>query len=362
MTNQAAQTMPELPEPFQPEIFRAIARSNSDTAKTNALLNAAREIERLTAALSQTAGVEVVAYLIDGRVEQGLAFDKQAAEDMAFANAGTVVPLARADAISLPAGLPKGWYVERVTGDADLYVLRTPTGLEWIVEPHERLHVLLTALLAAAPAASGGEADPKSPEYEAGFKAGMKFSRDNFQLPTAASVSERLLALADEIDRQARECPTVDWRPNAHENARNLRAIEQALTQQRGECEASVSVKQKWPKRHQFPKPDEHGNETGSIGEHAYAEGWNACLDEAKRMSGVPMPLKGKKGVVVVEDTTPQPSADAVRELVKRILNWQPLTSINKADRLYQILIAAGIPFESVTDELESLLSGGSHA
>lgn len=57
------------------------------------------------------------------------------------------------------------------------------------------------------------------------------------------------------------------------------------------------------------------------------------------------------------EVTTPQPSADAVRELVKRILNWQPLTSINKADRLYQILIAAGIPFESVTDELESLLS-----
>lgn len=58
--------------------------------------------------------------------------------------------------------------------------------------------------------------------------------------------------------------------------------------------------------------------------------------------------------------TTPQPSADAVRELVKRILNWQPLTSINKADRLYQILIAAGIPFESVTDELESLLSAAS--
>lgn len=62
----------------------------------------------------------------------------------------------------------------------------------------------------------------------------------------------------------------------------------------------------------------------------------------------------------VVGATTPQPSADAVRELVKRILNWQPLTSINKADRLYQILIAAGIPFESVTDELESLLSAAS--
>lgn len=45
----------------------------------------------------------------------------------------------------------------------------------------------------------------------------------------SASVGE-LLALADEIDRQARECPTVDWRPNAHENARNLRNIARALT------------------------------------------------------------------------------------------------------------------------------------
>lgn len=69
---------------------------------------------------------------------------------------------------------------------------------------------------------------------------------------------------------------------------------------------------------------------------------------------------KAKDWLIALDATTPQPSADAVRELVKRILNWQPLTSINKADRLYQILIAAGIPFESVTDELESLLSAAS--
>jgi hypothetical protein len=38
-------------------------------------------------------GMEPVAYLIDGRVEQGLSFDKEAADNMAMANAGTVRPL-----------------------------------------------------------------------------------------------------------------------------------------------------------------------------------------------------------------------------------------------------------------------------
>jgi hypothetical protein len=46
------------------------------------------------AAPEQTMG-EPVAYLIDGRVEQGLSFDRAAAETMAAANCGTVVPLSR---------------------------------------------------------------------------------------------------------------------------------------------------------------------------------------------------------------------------------------------------------------------------
>ena len=36
---------------------------------------------------------KVLAYLVDGRVEQGLFFDKESADTMAFANAGSVVPL-----------------------------------------------------------------------------------------------------------------------------------------------------------------------------------------------------------------------------------------------------------------------------
>lgn len=36
---------------------------------------------------------KVLAYLVDGNIEQGLFFDKDAADTMALANAGTVVPL-----------------------------------------------------------------------------------------------------------------------------------------------------------------------------------------------------------------------------------------------------------------------------
>jgi hypothetical protein len=48
-----------------------------------------------TAALVSTQ-LEVAAYMVDGRTEQGLFFDKPSAENMAFTNAGTVVPLYRA--------------------------------------------------------------------------------------------------------------------------------------------------------------------------------------------------------------------------------------------------------------------------
>jgi hypothetical protein len=54
-------------------------------------------IDKLFASLSKqppaSAGEGVVAYLIDGRMEQGIAFDRKDAEVMADANCGTVVPL-----------------------------------------------------------------------------------------------------------------------------------------------------------------------------------------------------------------------------------------------------------------------------
>lgn len=47
--------------------------------------------------VAPAAGAQAVAYMVDGRVEKGLTFDKAAAETMAFANAGSVRPLALAD-------------------------------------------------------------------------------------------------------------------------------------------------------------------------------------------------------------------------------------------------------------------------
>ena len=48
--------------------------------------------------------------------------------------------------------------------------------------------------------------------------------------PPRDTWQRELLALADEIDRQARECPTVDWRPSAHQNARTLRELTRVLS------------------------------------------------------------------------------------------------------------------------------------
>jgi hypothetical protein len=118
-------------------------------------------------------------------------------------------------------------------------------------------------------------------------------------------------------------------------------ALEQALTQQRGECEA-VAWQVEWI--------DNAGDPTRYI---AY------CEEDADDKLGVLSDGEAATAKVIPLYTTPQPGAEALRELVQRILDWQPLTSINKADRLYQILVGAGLPFESVTDELESLLGRG---
>lgn len=48
---------------------------------------------------AQRSNAEPVAWLVDGRIEQGLFFDKQAAEVMADANCGVVVPLYTPSAI-----------------------------------------------------------------------------------------------------------------------------------------------------------------------------------------------------------------------------------------------------------------------
>lgn len=130
-------------------------------------------------------------------------------------------------------------------------------------------------------------------------------------------------------------------------------ALEQALTQQRGHGEAVD--RDAWAEALELPE--------GYTVEEFLPGGWHYAwtrADGERMVSGTTWNHPALAAIAAWQyapDTTPHPSADAVRELVKRILNWQPLTSINKADRLYQILIAAGIPFESITDKLESLLS-----
>lgn len=59
------------------------------------------------------------------------------------------------------------------------------------------------------------------------------------------------------------------------------------------------------------------------------------------------------------DDTTqPQPvTREDGSEVVKRLMDCQPLASIGKGDRLYQILMSAGLPFESIPGELEAVLS-----
>ncbi|GEM_PF-5837653 len=101
----------------------------------------------------------VVAYMIDGRVEQGLTFDKAAAESMANMNCGTVRPLVFADntpaapGIDLPAmpmttdrepddSMPDGYF------ESNLDWARRPENadaLDWFIENHAAIRQLIDA-------------------------------------------------------------------------------------------------------------------------------------------------------------------------------------------------------------------------
>ena len=81
-----------------------------------------------------------------------------------------------------------------------------------------------------------------------------------------------------------------------------------------------------------------------SIEDEAYAHGWNACRAAT---------LRAIEQALTQQRATPQPSADTVRELVSK---------------MYGGAVAVGSDGQWVSvrryllDELESLLSGGSHA
>lgn len=78
--------------------FEAVLNSGTGSSEEDALYI----YYAMLAAAPAAPAPEPVAYLVDGRIEQGLSFDKSAADVMAFANCGTVVPLIRADATPAP--------------------------------------------------------------------------------------------------------------------------------------------------------------------------------------------------------------------------------------------------------------------
>lgn len=99
-----------------PEALRFLANherpsGGEDNFNSLHLIQLASEIERMASKPLYAAPVTAapaVAYLIDGRTEQGLTFDKAAAETMAFANGGTVRALGFVDGTPAAPGIDMG--------------------------------------------------------------------------------------------------------------------------------------------------------------------------------------------------------------------------------------------------------------
>ena len=68
-------------------------------------VNGSKPIEAVPYWYAPVTAAPAVAYMVDGRVEQGLTFDKAAAETMALANAGTVRPLGFVDGTPAAPGI-----------------------------------------------------------------------------------------------------------------------------------------------------------------------------------------------------------------------------------------------------------------
>lgn len=201
--------------------------------------------------------------------------------------------------------------------------------------------------LAAAPAASGGE-DEMCPNCVTPWKC-----NGPHESPAAASVSERARELL------AAECENSGFRDQAEDLRAGLilgglpgvalRALEQALTQQRGSV---------WPLN---TKPE---------------NGWTfdpGFLDEIKTRAeqsdiGEFAPcLEGVESVLIalrdIHATTPQPGAEALRELVQRWREAQKRAETDAANaKKYADTVAyeyESLAYKECADELESLLARG---
>jgi hypothetical protein len=268
-------------------------------------------------------------------------------------------------ALSQTAGVPEGWKLVPVEPTAAMCdAMRISVGDGIAMKPVYR------AMLAAAPSASGGESHPDA------LPDGTP-SKSTEKRLTAASVSERARELRERAEAHG---------GGVFVSIGDIRALEKALTQQRGAewsddlravldaaSEAS-QVPLMWLANQDFSPEQtkawlceavdatvEEGAFSGSL--HQVAEegtghvvAFTGCgpksAANAKFLIGcVHFILKHRDALA----TTPQPSADAVRELAAK---WR-----KRAERKRFV----GLKNEALLDEahaheLESLLSGGSHA
>ena len=135
----------------------------------------------------------------------------------------------------------------------------------FIAPTNEEAHALVLAALTEAKQQGPGEAVKWWNGCDRTVTAALRYLANNPRPQGGQSDfnAEHLYQLAAEIERMARTplytAPQVEAK------------------RQTGEGE-SPSLKRIIPAAHPYPKPDQvTGADTGSIGEHAYADGWNDC-------------------------------------------------------------------------------------
>lgn len=199
----------------------------------------------------------------------------------------------------------------------------------------------LAAMLAAAPAASGGE-DDEAPKptamqirYAEGYSDGV---RDTERI---AKERESSAAPASELARELRE------RAEAHGGGvfvsiGDIRAIEQALTQQRGHGEAVD--RDAWAEALELPQ--------GYTVEEFLPGGWHYAwtrADGERMVSGATWNHPALAAIAAWQyapATTPQPSADAVREIYDAAAKGFHTSETNGEERKYLHVIR----FQSIED------------
>ena len=266
-----------------------------------------------------------------------------------------------AAALSQPAGVPDGWKLVPVE-PTEVMCEAAMSSLGWTrseaaaktapITPAspmmEGSMKVWSAMLATAPAASGVDTSTN--------EAWAARAQEKIEVMDAASVSERAreLLVDEYMDSKFAHLNAIGLciRDGSLENdtaiSLALRAIEQALTQQRGHGEAVD--RDAWAEALELPE--------GYTVEEFLPGGWHYAwtrTDGERMVSGTTWNHPALAAIAAwkyAPDTTPQPSADAVRELV--------LLSRGLAKRTFNRSTAE--MYIHFADELESLISGGSHA